>query len=396
MATAEPRQVVLVVDDVSRNVDICEEILSDHYDIITASNGKEAIEVATEELPDVILMDLMMPVMDGMTAIGHLKANPRTQDIPVIVMSAMGMTEDIVQGLDVAEDYIVKPFELRELLARVRSTARLKQAQDQTREMNLHLEELVKKRTNQLLEQEKLSIVGQFAAGIVHNLSGSLQKVMASLELAQMDIDERDQFLQSALNSSLEMREIISTILDKGRNEQRLDRVDLSLNDVIIKALSFWEADRYFKHEVEKRVDLAGDLPLIKVVHAHWSQSIDNLIKNALEAMQQSSQKCLTISTRYDGNLVELTVSDTGAGMSRETLENLFNPFYSTKTEGGGTGLGLTSLKALLDPYGVEIKVKSTPGKGSRFSLLINPEKINLKYPATTRSAERPMASINN
>ena len=393
MAQILPRQVVLVVDDVVRNLDICEEVLRDHYDVLTAENGQQAIDIASKELPDVILMDLMMPVMDGMAAIDHLKADPRTHDIPVIVMSAMGMTEDIVQGLDVAEDYIVKPFELRVLLARVRSMARLKRAQDQAREMNLHLEELVKKRTNQLLEQEKLSIVVQFAAGIVHNLSGSLQKVMASLELAQLDIDDRDQFLQTALSSSLEMREIISTILDKGRNEQRLDKVELSLNDVIIKALSFWEADRYFKHDVEKHIDLASDLPTLNVVHAHWSQSIDNLIKNALEAMQQASEKCLTISTEYNGNNIELAVSDTGSGMSPETLKNLFNPFYSTKTEGGGTGLGLTSLKALLDPYGVEIKVASALGKGSRFSLLISPEQINRRHSATTDAVTPPMAS---
>jgi len=380
---------VLVVDDHLPNREICEEILRDDYCVLLASNGAEALEVAAKQLPDVILMDLMMPVMDGMTAIAHLKADPVTQDIPIIVMSAKGVTDDIVQGLEIAEDYIVKPFELRELLARVRTMIRLKQALDQTRLMNQHLEELVKKRTDQLLEQEKLSIVGQFAAGIVHNLSGALQKVMASLELAQFDIKDRDQYLKTALTSSLEMRQIVSTILDKGRNEQRLDKVELSLNDVIISALSFWEADRHFKHEVEKQIDLQPDLPKLHVVHAHWSQSVDNLIKNAVEAMQSCEERRLSIKTRYDGNHIKLTVGDTGAGMSEETLTNLFNPFYSTKTEGGGTGLGLTSLKALLDPYGVKIKVESTLGEGSAFSLIINPDLVNSGgyHPALPTSA---------
>lgn len=394
MSTPHSRQRVLVVDDHPRNRDICDEILRDSYEVLQASNGMEALEIAASQLPDVILMDLMMPVMDGMTAISHLKKEPLTQDIPVIVMSAMGMTDDIVKGLELADDYIVKPFELRVLLARVRSMARLKQALDQNRMVNQHLEELVQKRTDQLLEQEKLSIVGQFAAGIVHNLSGALQKVMASLELAQMDIDDRDQFLQTALASSLEMREIVSTILDKGRNEQRLDRVQLSLNDIITSALSFWEADRYFKHDIEKCIDLQSDLPTLAVVHAHWSQSIDNLIKNALEAMQQSKRKVLSVSTHFDGTQIELNVTDTGAGMDEETLHNLFNPFYSTKLDGGGTGLGLTSLKALLDPYGVKIKVESTPGKGSSFCLIIDPRQINAGASDPNSGPELPLTAI--
>ena len=374
------QQTILVVDDHPRNRDICEEILSSEYKVLLAADGQQALDIAFESPPDVILMDLMMPVMDGMTAIKRLKSDPITIDVPIIVMSAKGMTEDIVTGLEVAEDYIVKPFELSELLARVRSMARLKRALDQARGMNFHLEELVQERTEQLLAQGKLSIVGQFAAGIVHNLSGALQKVMASLELAQMDLPDHDKYLRTALDSSLEMREIISTILDKGRNEQRLDRVKLSLNDVITNALSFWEADREFKHNVEKRIDLDPNTPMLVAVHAHWSQSIDNLIKNAIEAMQDCADKLLSISTSYDGTIIKLKVSDTGQGMSKETLESLFNPFYSTKVDGGGTGLGLASLKALMEPYGVKISVESEPGKGSDFCLAINPLLVNAGY----------------
>ena len=382
------RQKILVVDDQDLNLEICRETLKHDYEVIVADNGEKALELAVAAKPDVILMDLMMPVMDGMTAIRKLRGDKQTADIPIIVMSARDMTEDIVTGLEYAEDYIVKPFELRELLARVRSMARLKKAQDQTRSLNQRLEQLVAERTEQLLEKEKLSIVGQFAAGIVHNLSGALQKIMSSLELASLDLPDRDNYLETALESALEMREIVSTILDKGRNEQSLDRAEISLNDVITNALHFWEADRNFKHKVEKRIELDNDIPLFNAVYAHWSQSVDNLIKNAVEAMIDSSTKELRISTLYDGNSIYLSVSDTGLGMDQETRENLFNPFFSTKTDGGGTGLGLTSLKALLEPYGVKIEVDSAPGRGSTFTLSINPAEHQAPLPSLDEPAE--------
>ncbi|MBV1961805.1 MAG: ATP-binding protein, partial [Immundisolibacteraceae bacterium] len=113
------------------------------------------------------------------------------------------------------------------------------------------------------------------------------------------------------------------------------------------------------------------------------------------EAMQNSANKLLSISTSYDGTIIKLKVSDTGQGMSTDTLSNLFNPFYSTKVEGGGTGLGLASLKALMEPYGVKISVESELGKGSDFCLAINPLLVNAGYqdpPAAGRPQSSPAA----
>ena len=365
----EHRYTVLVADDNVDNREICAEILATDYHVLTAGDGEQAIALAKQHRPAAILMDLMMPVMDGLEASRRLRADAATRDIPIVILSARAETEDVVAGLEVAEDYIVKPFEFRELLARVRSAVRLKTTQDHVRRLNQELESLVEKRTEQLLERQKLAIVGQYAAGIVHNLGGALQKVMTSLELAELNPARRDQYLATALNGSREMRDIVSTILDKGRNEQRLDYTDVDLNEVIQSALRFWEADQEFRHTIRKEIDLDPDLPTLSCVHAHWSQTLDNLIGNAIEAMAGEQDKVLHIATRRDADSIILEISDNGCGMDAAQMDRIFDPFFSTKSAGHGTGLGLASVAALMEPYGVTIAVKSAPGEGATFTL---------------------------
>lgn len=365
-----PNQIILVVDDSSANCHICQEVLGDDYTVITANDGEQALEVVDATPPDVILMDIMMPKMNGLEAAERLKSNPDTRDIPIIMISAKGMLDDVVKGLENAEDYIVKPFDFKELRARVRSMARLKSATDEITRLNRDLESQVEKRTQQLLETEKLAAVGQFAAGVVHNLSGALQLILSSLELTKIDKDNSSEYIANALDGAREMRDIVSTILDKGKNEQRLDKVEMNLNDVVKQEIRFWEADSEFHHHVRKTIELDPDLPPITCVYSHWSQSFNNLIRNAVQAMENVANKHLAIKTQASAGNIRLTVSDSGCGMTDDVKQNLFDPFFSTKGD-KGTGLGMASVKAMLDPYGVIIEVESTPNQGTTFTLVV-------------------------
>lgn len=362
------RQTVLVVDDQEQNCHICQEVLSEDYDVIVAHDGRQALELVAANPPDVILMDIMMPNMDGLEAAQYLKKNPETRDIPIIMISARSMLNDVIKGLENAEDYVTKPFDFKELRARVRSMARLKSATDEITRLNRNLESQVEQRTKQLLDSEKLAAVGQFAAGIVHNLSGALQLVLSSLEMARLDKSNSDEYITNALDGAKEMGEIISTILDKGKNEQKLDKRDVNLNDMINQELKFWEADSDFNHHVRKTIELDLSLPTIHCVYSHWSQSFNNLVRNAVQAMEGRSKKHLTIKTQALDGAIRLSISDTGCGMSEEVKRKLFDPFFSTKGD-KGTGVGMASVKALLDPYGVEIEIDSTPDRGTTFTL---------------------------
>lgn len=369
-STNQPNQIVLVVDDNPENCHICQEVLGDDYTVIMAHDGQHALDVVAATPPDVILMDIMMPRMNGLEAAEHLRKNPVTRDIPIIMISAKSMLDDVVKGLTNAEDYIVKPFNFRELRARVRSMARLKSATDEITRLNRDLESQVEKRTKQLLETEKLAAVGQFAAGVVHNLSGALQIILAGLELAKIDKDNSGEYISNALVGAREMRDIVSTILDKGKNEQRLDRTEINLNDVVTKEMKFWEADTEFRHKVHKAIELDPNLPTINCVYSHWSQSFNNLIRNAIQAMEHVPNKQLTIKTQALADSIRLVVTDSGCGMSHNVQRNLFDPFFSTKGD-KGTGLGMASVKAMLDPYGVIIEVDSIPNQGTTITLVL-------------------------
>ncbi|MEC9340034.1 MAG: HAMP domain-containing sensor histidine kinase, partial [Pseudomonadota bacterium] len=178
-------------------------------------------------------------------------------------------------------------------------------------------------------------------------------------------------YLDTAFDGTKEMREIISTILDKGRNEQRLDSTSVNINDVLTTTLRFWEADAAFKHGVEKILNLDPDLPAVEAVYAHWSQSFDNLLSNAMAAMVDTDVKQLSIRTEFGDQNIRIEIQDTGHGMDETTLERIFDPFFTTRSDGLGTGLGLASVKALLEPYGVTIGVASSPGRGTRFELTL-------------------------
>ena len=136
-----PRPTILVADDTPSNIELVHEIFGDGCEILVATNGQEAVETALAEAPDLILMDVMMPLMDGFEACERLKADPRTRDIPVIYLTAVADTEAIVKGFELGGvDYVSKPFEVRELQARVRAHLDLKLARDRERALRLELE----------------------------------------------------------------------------------------------------------------------------------------------------------------------------------------------------------------------------------------------------------------
>jgi signal transduction histidine kinase len=205
-------------------------------------------------------------------------------------------------------------------------------------------------------------------------LRNSLTGILNYAELLEMDHPELKD-VEWILRSAHQMNDMIEDILAKSRQRKSPERVDL--NVLLKRELDFLEADRVFKHQVEKDIRLAENLPLIACVYTDFSQALGNLLRNAVEAMYGRRGKRLTVVTEHGSGGITIEIADTGEGISEEALPHLFEPFFTTKAtdsevEGPvGTGLGLYTLKQLLDPYGVEVEVESEGEVGTTFRLRI-------------------------
>jgi PAS domain S-box-containing protein len=264
------------------------------------------------------------------------------------------------------------------------------------------LEEERRRLEMELMEKHKLSSIGLLVQGVAHNLNTPLGVILGRSELLKSEIEETlpddlparleesgDEVAREAAGKIREAREgtitcldvilrqvenmsdIIGNMMFKSRQEQDSEKKKISLNQVLQEELTFLEADMYFKHEIEKRIELDPDIPYIDGVYSDFSQSLTNIIRNAIDAMYGMERKILTVTTRHDERAVYVTIHDTGEGIREEDIPRLFDPFFTTKEfgskEGGptGVGLGLHSCYQLLNPYGVKFDIRSRPGDTS-------------------------------
>jgi PAS domain S-box-containing protein len=242
-------------------------------------------------------------------------------------------------------------------------------------------QKLIEKQNHQLelelMRESKLAEFGTFSAGIAHNLNGPLTGILGFCELLQLtrsDVKE----IEHIRSQGIVMKDIIANLLKKSRNEQDAEPQDLSVEDIISTELQFLDANLFFKHHVQRVVELDPDSPTIHGIYIDLSQVIGNLLRNAIDAMFHSDEKTLTVKTRHDERYLYVTVADTGSGMSDEVKQKIFKPFFTTKPKAAdakpgepvGTGLGLASSRNILARYGAEISVESILGQGTTFTIL--------------------------
>jgi two-component system sensor histidine kinase/response regulator len=367
---------VLAVDD-SRSVLIfIREILEKYYTVRTASSGEEALDKLRDYKPDVMLLDVNMPGMDGYTVCKKVKSENRFGFVKIVMVSSETGLRERLKGYEAGvDDYMGKPFEEEELLAKVRVFLRLKAVEDELFELNNSLNDQVRIRTRQLIESEKMAAIGKWTAGIVHNLNNPLQAILGYSQMLEMEHPEISSI--SFINeAAMHMKKMIATILVTGAMESSEMAVDIDLNAIIRGQIELLKANQFFKHKVKTELDLRP-LPLLKGIYSHFSQSLGNLIKNAVDAMYESEKKDLSISTSSRSGVVRILIRDTGCGISEENMGRIFEPFFTTKPlmvnsdRPSGTGLGLASSKEMIESYGGKILADSEIGKGAVFTVLL-------------------------
>jgi signal transduction histidine kinase len=237
-----------------------------------------------------------------------------------------------------------------------------------------------------LRQAQKLEAVGLLASGLAHNINSPLAAIIVTAEMAQARYPEIKEF-RDIMQAADRIQEIVANLMAKSRQEQSTEETDIDLNQLVKTELKFLEANLFFKHQVSAEIKLDPKLPRLRGLYSDFSQCFYNLVQNALDAMQDTEDRCLTVKTGLgdDGQIVFLSVRDTGCGIQQELLPRIFEPFFTTKQEirndleqfkPSGTGLGLSTTRHLLTRYNATLDVTSEIGRGSEFRI-----NIPLNYP---------------
>ncbi len=384
---------ILVVDDDKIVLKLVEKAFpAGTVEMAFAVDGNEALAVAEGFRPDLVVLDIIMPGgIDGYEVCRRLKSAEKTAEAMVLVLSAKTSLESRLLGYEsLADDYLIKPFDAKELVAKAGILLRLKNAKDELQAVNRNLTALVEARTRDLVRKEHQALIGQLVQGLVHNIQGPMAVIQSRAELTIADLrslSEQSPASLEALAQKLSRHQemivdavgkvglLVHNLLEKSRSEASAQHRKINLNELVERELEFLEADPQIHRKVEKRFSPAPDLPEIYGVYADFSQVVYNLVKNAADAMSRSEQKRLDISTRYDADHVYMAFADTGEGLPSGAEERIFERFFSTKSRddrgAGGSGLGLFTCLQLMEGYGAEIRAENRPGGGSRFTVKI-------------------------
>ena len=439
--------IILIVDDNPTNLGVLSDFLDETgYEVWVAKSGDMALQRIEYALPDLILLDIMMPGMDGFETCRHLKDKTQTCEIPVIFMTALSDTESKVKGLNMgAVDYITKPFQQEEVLARVKLHLKLYKLMQQVAQQNQTLEQRVQERTfelNQMMEElktmqvqliqnEKMSSLGQMVAGVAHEINNPINFIYGNLEPAEEYIEnllsliemyqlynpEPDaeikayredielEFLREDLIKILSSMKVGATrileIVKSLRNFSRLDESEIKQVDIhegIDSTLMILQNRLKARPErpVIQVIKEYGNFPEVECYPGQLNQVFMNLLANAIDAIEECySQDSLEKVQDYSGKIristelhnsdeVKIKIADNGKGMTEKVAARMFNPFFTTKPVGKGTGMGLAiSYSIVVDKHVGKLECNSKVNVGTEFIIQIP---IHQKSPKNSES----------
>jgi signal transduction histidine kinase len=418
---------ILVVDDNPTNLAVISQALrTEGWQIRIAVDGEDALSKVAHNPPELILLDVQMPGIDGFEVCKRLKADEATSDIPIIFMTALSDTDSKVKGLGLgAVDYITKPFEQQEAIARVRVHLQLRhltqtleeQVRDRTQALSQALEELQHSHL-QVIQNEKMSALGNLVAGVAHEINNPIGCVVGNVSAVEATIKDLFGVIDlygkhfpnpgAEIENELEaidleyLREDLSQLVKAMRDgSDRIVSISRSLSifsradtdrkqvfnihegiDSTILILRHRLKANEYRPEIQVLMDY-GDLPMVECFPGQLNQVFMNILANAIDAIDESNQgrgsaeleanpNCIKVQTALSGDQVQIAIFDNGTGMSEEVRSRIFDHLYTTKTVGKGTGLGLAIAQQIIEEkHGGTIEVNSKLGKGATFIIKI-------------------------
>ncbi len=372
---------LLIVDDSRLNLQMLAGILApEDYHVAMVKSGQKALRFIQRKTPDLILLDIMMPDMDGLEICRQCKADQALRHIPVIFISALKDTESKLRGFEVGGvDYITKPFHGAEVRARVQTHLRLRQLQQGLEE---RVEEEVARRLEQkrlLIQKSKLESLGRLAAGIAHEINQPLAGISMGLDNMGFKIEAgkaTPDYLGGKIDNLRKDIERISHIIRHvrlfSRDQSLVALENVDVNGVVSDALSMLQT-QCRRRRIRLRLNLADDAGRVLGNRYRLEQVVLNLLTNAKDAVEAKSapageaadEKEIRISTCRRGDQVTLTVADNGVGIPNDQVDRIFDPFFTTKDPEKGTGLGLSISYGIVQEMKGDIVVESAPNGGA-------------------------------
>ncbi|BAT55988.1 response regulator receiver sensor signal transduction histidine kinase [Nostoc sp. NIES-3756] len=421
-------ELILVVDDTPANLEVLSEALTDAgFEVAIATDGERAIKQAQCSLPSLILLDVMMPGIDGFETCRRLKASTITQDIPIIFMTALSETTDKVNGFNLgAVDYITKPFQEAELIVRVKTQLKVRhfhqtleqQVSQRTAELTDALKQLQHSQLK-LVQSEKMATLGQLVAGVAHEINnpvsfihgnlehmeGYTQTLLNFLQLYQKHYPEPvDEIQEQAEENDLEFlqEDVVKTLASMKVGTQRIREIVRSLrnfsrmDEVGFQAVNIHEGIdstvMILQHRLKakpehpeiKVIREYGNLPLIECYAGQLNQAFMNILANAIDALEEINThrtykeiqdkpgRIIITTSVVDSQSVQIEITDNGPGIPEIIQQRIFDPFFTTKPIGKGTGMGMSiTYQIITEKHNGKLKFFSTPGEGTTFVIQI-------------------------
>jgi len=441
---------ILLIDDMPNNLRLLSSLLTKQgYKVRSVINGAMGLKAAQAKPPDLILLDINMPDLNGYQVCEQLKQNPVTQEIPVIFLTALDDVIDKVKAFRVGgSDYITKPFQIEEVVVRVQNQLQLRQAQKMLAEQNVVLEQEIcdrkkiqtsleereiqlKEQTQrleaalteiqntqlQLVQSEKMASLGQLVAGIaheinnpisfiygnVHYLNDYLDNLVDTIKIYQKNYPEPTEDIQTFIQDidlDFVMDDLRTMIASMQSGVERIHGIVLGLrifsrlDEAEIKSVDLHEGLESTLLIVQHRLQQSdrrpaiqvikhyGDLPQVTCYSGQIHQVFLHLIENAIDALEDKSLESSTspdaiptleITTELiDNHQVTVSFKDNGAGIPDDIKTQIFNPFFTTKSVGKGSGLGLSiCYQIIVEQHQGQLSYVPLPDGGSQFTLQI-------------------------
>jgi signal transduction histidine kinase len=370
---------ILIVDDDRLNVKLLKgKLLLARYHILTANNGEEAIRTVHDEVPDLILLDVMMPGIDGFEVCEYLKTDEKTKRIPIIMITALQETEHRIKAMESgADDFLTKPVDHMELMIRVKSLLRIKTYQDEL----LRSYDEISQKKSQLEEIEKVK--EGLTHMIIHDLRNPLMAISGNIEMVLFENNHFAEGHLDRLKKSLEycqdLESQIQSLLDIHRIEQAkleldIERIDLPelIEDVIAQFMPKAESKM-----ISLSLKTHSSVPPVVLDSNLIKRVMANLLSNAVKHTPKGGEIECSLVCHMKEHRMQVSVRDSGIGLALDFHEKIFNKFEQIELKRcgvrtGGSGLGLAFCKMVIEEHGGKIWVESGGlKKGCTFSLTL-------------------------